>query len=101
MILIDLKMVELTPYEGIPQFDHAIITQPKKPRPRWPGWSTRWSSVPQDMASRVRHIDDFNDNKVRSGAITAPLGSQREYRPHPLRGGHRRRVGRLRDDRAA
>jgi DNA segregation ATPase FtsK/SpoIIIE, S-DNA-T family len=37
----------------------------------------------QDMqASRVRHIDDFNA-KVRSGAITAPLGSQREYRPYP------------------
>jgi S-DNA-T family DNA segregation ATPase FtsK/SpoIIIE len=37
----------------------------------------------QDMqASRVRHINDFND-KVRSGAISAPLGSQREYRPYP------------------
>ena len=37
----------------------------------------------QDMqASRVRHIDDFN-KKVLSGAITAPLGSQREYRPYP------------------
>jgi S-DNA-T family DNA segregation ATPase FtsK/SpoIIIE len=34
------------------------------------------------QASRVRHIDDFNA-KVRSGEITAPLGSKREYRPYP------------------
>ncbi|MGI9123939.1 MAG: DNA translocase FtsK, partial [Mycobacterium sp.] len=33
-------------------------------------------------ASRVRHIDDFNA-KVRSGDITTPLGSKREYRPYP------------------
>src|ERR1700753_1049200 len=38
----------------------------------------------QDMqASRVRHIDDFNA-KVRSGEITAPLGSQRVYRADPV-----------------
>src|SRR5581483_6553926 len=33
-------------------------------------------------AARVRHVDDFN-SKVRSGEITAPPGSQREYRPYP------------------
>jgi len=34
------------------------------------------------QAARVRHVDDFN-SKVRSGEITAPPGSQREYRPYP------------------
>ena len=33
-------------------------------------------------ASRVRHIKDFN-RKVKSGEITTPLGSEREYRPYP------------------
>lgn len=36
-----------------------------------------------DMKSaRVRHIKDYN-RKVKSGEITAPLGSEREYRPYP------------------
>src|SRR5260370_42660340 len=32
--------------------------------------------------TRVRPIDDISA-KVRSGAITAPLGSQRVYQPYP------------------
>ena len=66
MILIDPKMVEMTPYEDIPHLMCPIVTQPKKAAAALAWLIEEMEQRYQDMQlNKVRHIDDFN-HKVRA-----------------------------------
>ena len=83
MILIDPKMVELTPYEGIPHLITPIITQPKKAAA-----ALAWLVEEMESATRTcwrtgSGTSTTSTGRCITGEIITPPGSERVYRPYP------------------
>lgn len=69
LILIDPKMVELTPYEGVPHLIGGIITDPQVAVKALQWTVDEMERRYQAMqAVKVRHIDEYN-RKARAGAV--------------------------------
>ena len=83
MILIDPKMVELTPYEGIPHLITPIITQPKKAAAALAWLVEEMEQRYQDMQAHGCGTSTTSTRRCAPGEITTPLGSERVYRPYP------------------
>ncbi|MDO4929424.1 MAG: DNA translocase FtsK [Corynebacterium sp.] len=83
LILVDPKMVEFTPYEGIPHLLTPIITEPKRASDALMWLVEEMERRYLDMkAAGVRNIEGYN-KKFDRGEIVAPPGSQREYKRFP------------------
>jgi S-DNA-T family DNA segregation ATPase FtsK/SpoIIIE len=76
MLMIDPKMVELSPYMRIPHLMHPVITDMKKAEAVL-GWAVDKMEERYDLLARVgvRHLDSYN--KLGKDAILQKLGIDR------------------------
>ncbi|MCH2200791.1 MAG: DNA translocase FtsK [Fuerstiella sp.] len=88
MLMIDPKMVELSPYKNLPHLMHPVITDMKKAEAVL-AWAVEKMEERYDLLARigVRHLDGFN--KLSRGKILDRLGiselhEEAENIPHKM-----------------